>query len=114
MTTPELAVDINWTRWYRNPNRHENRPVYRGVTGVVAALPKEAIPRWAAKEVAEYAVSYSEQWLGLPAHEAVDLLKGYPWRYRDRKAATGSEVHAVMEKMLAGEEFEPRPRWSRG
>ncbi|HSS11561.1 MAG TPA: hypothetical protein VLL25_16870, partial [Acidimicrobiales bacterium] len=105
MTEPELAVTINGTRWYRNPNRHENAPVYRGVTGICAALPKEAIPRWAAKTVAEYAVDHIQSWWELPPADAVDLLKHVPWQQRDRAAARGTTVHTVIEKMIDGQEF---------
>jgi hypothetical protein len=103
VTDPKLAVDVNRTRWYRNPNRHENAPLYRGVTGIVAAAPKEGIPRWAANTVAEYAVSYMDQWRDLPAMDAVDFLKRVPWRTRDRAAARGTEIHAVMERLMTAQ-----------
>jgi len=101
-----MAVDINGKRWYRHPVRHNRMPVYRSVTSVVSALPKEAIPRWAALKVAEYAVSYMDNWVGLPAMDAVNLLKRVPWDQRDRAAARGSEIHAVMENIVAGKTYE--------
>ena len=106
MTDPAMASTVNGTRWYRNPNRHEGALVYRGVTGITSALPKEAIPRWAAKTVAEYAVSYVNQWTELPAWEALDLLKNVPWRNRDRAAARGTEVHKVIEGLIQGLEYD--------
>src|SRR5215472_732107 len=106
MTTPELAVEVNHVRWYRNPNRHENRPVYRGVTGISSAMPKEGLKYWAANTVATYAIANLDAWRGLPANDAYDLLRKTPWTTRDRAAATGSEVHAVLERMLAGEAYE--------
>jgi hypothetical protein len=105
MTNPRLAVDVNYQRYYRNPNRHGGAPVYPSVTNICNRLPKYGLPRWAANVVAEYAVSYLESWQQLPAMDAVDLLKRVPWQTRDRAAAKGTEVHAVIEKMIAGEEF---------
>jgi hypothetical protein len=105
MTNPRLAVAINSKRWYRNPNRHDGQPVYAGVTDTCGALPKYGIPYWAANTVAEYAVSYMENWSGLPAMDAYEHLRKVPWRTRDRAAAKGTEVHAVVEHLIRGEGY---------
>jgi hypothetical protein len=106
MTSPKWAVDINRTRWYRHPTRHQSQPVYRSITSVVGALPKAALPNWAANTVAEYAVTHLDAWEKLPASDAYDLLRRVPWQNRDRAAAKGSEVHEVMDAMMHGVEFE--------
>ena len=106
VTSPRWAVDVKGTRWYAHPGKHNLEPRWRGVTGVIAALPKEAIPRWAAKSVATYAVERLVDWRELPAYEAVDLLKRVPWQERDRAAARGSEIHSIIEKMINGVPFE--------
>lgn len=106
MTSPALAETIRGLRWYRNPNRHENQLIYRGVTSTCGALPKYAIPHWAARTVAEYAVCYMGSWRDLPAMDALDLLAGIPWKTRDRAGARGNEVHAVIEAILSGERYE--------
>ena len=124
MTSPRWAVDIGGTRWYRHPTKHNGEPRWLSVTHTVAALPKEAIPRWAAKAVAEWAVDHQDQWRSLPRDDwketeegfdgkarkvthkgAVSVLKAKPWEERDRAAERGSTVHAVIEKMLAGEPY---------
>ena len=102
---PALAVEINRRRWYRNPNRHEGRPVYWSVTVVTRALPAEGLKYWAATEVANYAVLSYADWRDLPGHEALKKLARVPWAIRDEAGVKGSEVHRIMEKMLAGEDF---------
>src|SRR5690606_27012723 len=36
----------------------------------------------------------------------VDFLKAVPWQQRDEAAARGTEVHALAEKVIHGEEVE--------
>jgi len=106
MTTPKLAVDVK-TRWgtkrmYRNPYRHGGQPIYRNVTGIVSALPKEGIPRWAANTTAEWMALHMDEWTDLPAHEVVKLAGAKPWELRDRAGDRGSVIHGVMENITAG------------
>jgi len=75
------------------------------VTGIVNALPKGGLTTWAANSVAEYAVTHMQAWEHLPHADAYDLLRRVPWQTRDRAAASGSEVHAVIERMVAGEDY---------
>lgn len=71
------------------------------VTTVIGALNKPAIPGWAAKRAAEFAVDNSEAWLALARtgqkKAAVDLIKGAPWRERDDASDIGTAVHAAVE-----------------
>jgi hypothetical protein len=97
---------VNAVRRYRNPNRHDNQYIYRSVTNVTGALPKPALVAWAAKLTAETAVEQLESWRNMPAMEAVDWLKGTPWRTRDRAAARGTTVHAVVDNMINGLTYE--------
>ena len=106
MTSPKWAVDINRTRWYRHPTRHGGKPVYRSITSVVGALPKPALPTWAANTVAEYAVLHNDVIAGLPADDAYQLLKNIPWQNRDRAAGRGSEVHQVIDNMVNGQDYD--------
>jgi hypothetical protein len=68
-------------------------------------VPKPAIPFWAAYEVALAAVSDLEEWREKPAMEAVTWLKNRPWAKRDAAANMGSEIHAIVEKMLGGADY---------
>ena len=106
MAGPKFAADIDGVRRYRNPNRHDNGYVYWSVTNVTGALPKPALIRWAAKLTAETAVEQIEAWSHMPAYEAVDWLKKAPYRNRDRAAAKGTTIHAVIDHILHGRSYE--------
>jgi hypothetical protein len=129
MTSPRWARDVedrygNKTRWYAHPTKYGGQPRWRSVTHTIAALPKEGIPRWAARTVAEYAFDHPDEWRHLPREDweeqvetaagrqkkvihkgAVSTLKGIPWQVRDQAGARGSEVHDVVEKMINGEDY---------
>jgi hypothetical protein len=76
-------------------------------TTVIGALNKPAIPAWAAKRAAEFAVDQSDNWLGLvrtgQKQAAVDLIKGAPWRERDAAADIGTAVHKAVELYTLGQ-----------
>lgn len=76
------------------------------VTTVIGALNKPAIPAWAAKRAAEFAVENSDAWLALARtgqkRAAVDLIKGAPWRERDAAADVGTAVHRAVEAYTLG------------
>lgn len=82
------------------------------VTTVIGALNKPAIPAWAAKRAAEFAVENSDAWLALARtgqkRAAVDLIKGAPWRERDSAADIGSAVHKAVELYTLGQSL---PTW---
>lgn len=108
---PKWAADFKGpnqrfgVRRYCNPNRHNKQYIYRSVTNITGALPKPALVAWAAKETAEFAVEQHESWVNMPAFEAVEWLKRAPDRRRDRAAARGTTIHAVIEHMLRGETY---------
>lgn len=78
-----------------------------GVTWAIDnGIPKKALIAWAAREAAEYAVNNLELIGQLDHDAAVDLIKGSPWRDRDRAAKRGTEVHRLAELLARGEEVE--------
>lgn len=78
-----------------------------GVTTIIGdGVPKPALTNWAAKEAATFAVDHLEMLGELDRDAAVDLVKGAPWRDRDKAARRGSEVHALAERISRGEEVE--------
>jgi hypothetical protein len=103
---PKYAVDINGSRRYWHPNRHDKAPAYMSVTNVTGALPKMGLLYWAANTVARYAVTHLDAWTGLPLEDQYDLLRKVPWNTRDRAGAKGSTVHAVAEAMMKGKSYE--------
>jgi hypothetical protein len=66
-------------------------------------LPKPALPSWAARQVAEFAADRLSVLKQLKRDEVVDLLRGAPYRDRERAAVRGTEVHRSAERLLRGE-----------
>ena len=102
MTEPLLAVSVPGRgRMYQYPGTDDLMP---SVTNVIDLLDKPALPRWAAKEVAGAAWDQRAALATLEDREAaVDLLKGSPWRKRNRAAGIGTTVHAVAEALARDE-----------
>lgn len=82
------------------------------VIGVTTALskgvPKPALPYWAARTVAQQAVDMgAEEWAALRTlgrDAAVAALKSAPWQQRDAAAVRGTNVHAIADKLVHGQE----------
>ena len=76
-----------------------------GVTTILdKGMPKPALLPWGIKTVAEYAVNNREDLAGLPPTEMLATLKGAPYKERDAAAKRGSEVHALAERLVNGED----------
>jgi len=102
MTTPKLAENVKGKgRHYRHPATGELVP---SVTNLVGILDKPALPRWAAKVVAEQAWALRGSIANLDEAEAVDLLKGSPWRSSTRSANRGTTIHDLLERRTRGED----------
>lgn len=80
-----------------------------GVTTLIKkGLPKPAIPYWAAKTVAEHVADHPDlveevKRLG-GRGPAVAYLKEIPWQKRNDAAVRGTNVHALAERLVHGEE----------
>jgi len=84
----------------------DGRPL-EGVTSILSrGLPKPALVSWAARETAEFAADNLGVIANLRRDEVVDLLKGAPWRDRDRAANRGTEVHRLADQLARGIEVE--------
>ena len=82
-----------------------------GVTTLLGkGLPKPAIPYWAARTVAEWVADQpdlAEQIARMGGRgPAVAFLKEIPWQKRDDAAIRGTDVHALAERIVHGEEVE--------
>lgn len=80
-----------------------------GVTTVIGVLEKPAIPKWAAKSVAEYVADNREAVEHLYAAgrgPMVASLKEIPWQKRDAAADRGTQFHDYAERLLLGEEID--------
>lgn len=81
------------------------------VTTVIKVLDKPALPRWAAKVAAEYAVASWDTLAPLGAEERTTLIKGAPWRESDKAANLGTAVHDAIDHWCRDE---PMPSWDAG
>lgn len=100
MSAPKDRTSTQTGSYYIEPVTGEKMT---SVTTIISGgIPKPALIRWAAKSVAEYAVDEHDKWAGLDRDEAVDLLKGSPYRTRDKAADLGSSIHDQVEAMILG------------
>lgn len=80
------------------------------VTTALKGIPKDALPRWAAKTVARHALDNISTLASDIEHHGygptLSLLAGIPDNQRDTAAVRGTEVHALAERYIAGEEVE--------
>lgn len=86
----------------------DGKPV-PGVTGILGVIDKPAIPRWAAKTVAEYVADNLhelESWSRMGRDSLVAALKQTPWTTRDEAAVRGTDVHDLAEGVIHGDEVE--------
>lgn len=104
MTQPALAEHVRGKgRMYRNPATDEMLP---SITNVQGTLSKDALPRWAAKMVAETAYRMRNALSEMGESEAVDMLKQSPWNSSQRAAGRGTDIHAYLEARITGVEPE--------
>lgn len=104
MTTPALAQNV------RGKGRHYQHPsgdLVPSVTNVISVLDKPALPRWAAKMVAESAYRMRHALAEMEQNEAIDMLKGSPWSRSKRAADRGTDIHTYLEHRL--NMWEPEP-----
>lgn len=98
MTTPNLAQNIKGKgRHYTHPHTHNPVP---SVTNILNIINKPALPRWAAKIVAEQAAALRHSLPQLDPEEIVDMLKGAPWRSSTRSADRGTSIHEWLEAAI--------------
>lgn len=82
-----------------------------GVTTLIGkGLPKPAIPYWAARTVAEWVADNPDLTEDLKRlggrGPVVAFLKEIPWQKRDDAAIRGTDVHALAEQLVHGEQVD--------
>lgn len=84
---------------------------YVSVTTVLNVLHKPAIAPWASKMAAMYVVEEYPIIADLitrgQGKAAIDLIKGAPWRKRDKAADLGTTIHHCIEAINEGKEYTP-------
>ena len=73
------------------------------VTTLLGQLDKPALKKWAPRVAAEYAVDHWDTLTHEPPGERRKAIAEAPWSTVKRAAASGTAVHAMAEKLLAGE-----------
>lgn len=100
MTAPVLARQVfGGGRVYRHPKTGEEAP---SITTILGVLDKPALPRWAAKEAAEYAATHWPALSALPARDRVKLIKAAPWDRSGDAASVGDRVHDAIDLAIKG------------
>jgi hypothetical protein len=75
-----------------------------GVTTIVGdGMPKPALLNWAGEATAEYAVDNWDTLAPLPLTERLKKIKGGRYEKRDAASNKGTAVHAMAERLIAGE-----------
>jgi hypothetical protein len=78
-----------------------------GVTSILGdGLPKPALITWAANATAEYATDNWEQLSAKTPSVRLKELQGARYAVKDAAANKGTAVHAIAEKLVAGEEVD--------
>lgn len=100
---PVLAENVKGKgRHYRHPK--DKQLLVPSVTNVLGVLNKPALPRWSAKVVAEMAYQMRHSLPAMEEKDAVDILKGSPWRKSSRAATRGGDVHSFLQDVAEGRE----------
>jgi len=87
--------------YYIDADTNERVP---GVTTINGnGMPKPALMNWAGEATAEYAVDHWDDLAGLPYSERLKKIKGGRYEKRDAAANKGTAVHAMAERLIAGE-----------
>lgn len=97
MTAPALSRNKGGRRYIWPPNTDQPELVVPSVTTILNNLSKPALPNWAAREVATFAVENMLSWENLPPGDAIDLLKRAPYRNMRSKGNIGTAVHEAVE-----------------
>lgn len=80
-----------------------------GVTTILGTLNKEALPKWAAGQVAEYVADNPDgvdTLRQMGRGPMVDALKQMPWQKRDDAGTRGNVLHDYAEQIALGQEVE--------
>lgn len=104
MTTPALAETVKGKgRHYRHPVTGNLLP---SITNVLGVINKPALVGWAAREVATKAWELRRSLAEMDEADALQVLKGAPYRKSGRAADRGTTIHAYLEARLSGLEPE--------
>lgn len=90
----------------------DGKPVPGVTTLLKDGYPKPALVYWSAKAVATFVADNPdgvEQLRAMGREPMIAALKGTPWEQRDQAALKGTEIHALAEQVVHGQEIEVAP-----
>lgn len=106
-TRPAQVTGPGGKRYY---NLHTGESLISVTSVLSLALNKPALPAWAARVVAEQAMSNLPRLVRMSrgqTDEAVRWLKGRPYAERDQAANIGTLAHAAAEARILGQPYDP-------
>jgi hypothetical protein len=74
-----------------------------GVTSILKMLPNDKLVGWAGRATAEYALDNWDQLAAMSPSQRLRTLEKARYQARDAAARRGTQVHALAEKLVAGE-----------
>lgn len=96
-----------------SPGNHrywlDKKPVTSVTAAIKGGIPNKALMYWSARTVAEYVArnpSDVEQLRNLGEAPMIAALKEIPWQKRDEAALKGTDIHAVADRIVNGEQVD--------
>lgn len=78
-----------------------------GVTTIIGdGLPKPALINWSANATAEAAIDQWDELADMPPSKRLEQMKKARFNDRDTAAKRGTEVHAIAERLIKGEQVD--------
>lgn len=103
ITPPITRVDT--ARGHHYTDAHGTR--VPGVTTILSGgMPKTALVNWAGKATAEYAIDHWDDLSQLSPAKRLEKLQKARYAEKDAAAKRGTEVHALAEKLVQGQEVD--------
>ena len=107
---PDPTVNLDGTRVTLTKRGHSYRlngePVPSVTTNLKDGFPSPALITWAARETAAAAVDRWDELAALSMSSRLRELEKAAWSRRDAAALRGTEIHALGERLVAGEAVE--------
>jgi len=101
------VLDFRRRQYGRNHGYTLDGQKLPGVTSILSdGLPKPALVGWGINTTAGYAADHWDELAELPVSKRIETLKRAPYADRDAAAKRGTEVHALAEKLVHGQEVE--------
>ena len=95
----------NHSYWLADPTTGKKSRL-TSVTTLLGQLDKPQLKRWAANTAGDFAADHWDELATLTPSARAKQIAAAPWQSRDKAAAKGTAIHALAERLLAGEPAE--------